>query len=309
MLDHSPATDRALSRAGGALSRPVDGSDAGALDAGWAQRIQACRAAYLVQPPGARLGLLQTIGLGRLRARLGPRWTELRGRAVALIEQALARELGPRRPLCRLGGRPAARRSDRSGPRRGGTPWRAACRRGHQPSLGHGPPRRQPECPHAAVRRRCPAARSDDLGRAARMPRPLRAASGTAARASRQWGSRRDCSPAFSRSCNLRKRLVSAYRLTAWAEGVAFSPSPPDALAAALDEWSLRHALELCRQPAQGRVPALVLPVHYATLAGMRQRELFTQHCRLLPASSARQLVFEVLGSARQACPRPGCAS
>src|SRR4051795_5247253 len=84
MLDHPPAIDRAPSRSGGAPS-------AGNTDCG--QHIQACRAAYLAQAPGARLGALQTIELGRLRARMGRRWSELRDRVVGLVEQALAREL------------------------------------------------------------------------------------------------------------------------------------------------------------------------------------------------------------------------
>jgi hypothetical protein len=81
----------------------------------------------------------------------------------------------------------------------------------------------------------------------------------------------------------LRKRLVSAYRLT--------SPDP----AAADDLWAIAMANACLRETAGARAPALIVPVHYATLAEMRAREAYLGQCRQLPGHSRRRLVQEVL--------------
>ena len=294
MLDHPPALDRPPPAPGGAPGVLHQGSQGAAGNAGWEQRIQACRAAYLTQPPGTRLGWLQTIGLGRLRTRLGSRWPELRERVVALVEHALAHELGPRDlyvdaspdllHIVRIG-------RERAEVARHGELLTAEVTARLWGTVPRG----------VALTVRTVPFDVADLLHDAMTVGELRAQLDACAQrhelapAAAQGVLAASLQPRFQPILHVRKRLVSAYRLTAWGEGAAFV-APSEACASELDAWSLRQALELCRRPAPGRAPALVLPVHYATLVGMRRRELFTQHCRLLPARSARELIFEVVG-------------
>ena len=60
-----------------------------------ADRLSACRLAFLAQPESRRLGSLQIVDLSRLRQRLGNRWPDLRGRVSDVVDATLARSLGP----------------------------------------------------------------------------------------------------------------------------------------------------------------------------------------------------------------------
>jgi hypothetical protein len=284
MLDHPSAIDRAPSRSDGAPN---------AGDTGCAQRIHACRAAYLAQAPGSRMGALQTIELGRLRARMGRRWSELRDRVVGLVQQALARELGAGDLYVDLGadllhvvrvGRGRAE-VERHGELLAAevTAWLwGTVPRGVSLSV-----RTLPFDPGGLLHESMTAAE-------------LRACLDGCAQ-------RRECHPAptecrlpralqprFQLILQLRKRLVSAYRLAAWAEGAVFSTSPSDALATELDEWALHQALQLGREPVQDRAPALLLPIHYATLAGMQPRAV---HPALQAAAGPLRAAADIRGA------------
>ena len=61
-------------------------------DAGLAERIERIRADARARPPAERHFSLQLFDLSRLKASLGWRWAEQRGRAIAMIEAGLDRE-------------------------------------------------------------------------------------------------------------------------------------------------------------------------------------------------------------------------
>ncbi|MFO1048360.1 MAG: hypothetical protein U1E52_10730 [Geminicoccaceae bacterium] len=86
----------------------------------------------------------------------------------------------------------------------------------------------------------------------------------------------------FSPVLHFRKRLVSAYRLTA-ADG-----RQPD------DVWALAMVEGWLRDGAHARTPALIAPVCHATVADSRRRQAFIKQCALLPAMAQRRLVLEL---------------
>lgn len=66
---------------------------------------------------------------------------------------------------------------------------------------------------------------------------------------------------------------------------------------AEVDKWCLKHAeAYLDPQALAADAPMIVVPVRYETLATMRHREPYMAICRKLPAVSADQLIFEVIG-------------
>jgi hypothetical protein len=109
------------------------------------------------------------------------------------------------------------------------------------------------------------------------------------------WRELSGLQPRFRPVLHLRKRLVSAYRL------VAASPAGDGAgqreadCSDELDVWALQWAAETLREPRRRSKPALIVPVHYPSLASRRPRDLLMQACRELPPRSSRQLVFELL--------------
>lgn len=66
---------------------------------------------------------------------------------------------------------------------------------------------------------------------------------------------------------------------------------------AEVDRWCLQHAEGFLDPHAiAADAPMIAVPVRYETLATMRHREPYMAVCRKLPAVSADQLVFEVVG-------------
>lgn len=244
-------------------------------------RATRCRqaAAGLAHPE--RHFSLQAFDLSRLRLRFGSRWHGLRPRAVELIRAGLARELAEDELQLDTGGdlllairaAPDRRLVERQGEllaaevtgRLCGTiPAGAIVRvvtRPFDPTSGL-----TGDCPQAlaaALAQLLPGREGDGTSAAAPVPEPV--------------------APRFSPVLHLRKRLVSAYRLT--------STNP----AAADDLWAIAMANACLRETAGARAPALIVPVHYATLAEMRAREAYLGQCRQLPGDSRRRLVQEVL--------------
>lgn len=87
----------------------------------------------------------------------------------------------------------------------------------------------------------------------------------------------------FSPVLHFRKRLVSAYRLTAADGGQAD------------DVWALAMVEGWLREAPPARAPALIAPVCHATIADTRRRQAFLRQCALLPAQARRRLVLELL--------------
>ena len=112
-----------------------------------------------------------------------------------------------------------------------------------------------------------------------------------------------DLRAGFRPILQLRKRLVSAYRLTPRLGGSCQETALAAALPLALDSWAMHQVLELLQEPPQFRDPALVVPVHYPTLATMGARETYLQLCRQLPQRSRRQLILEVLDLPEELAP------
>lgn len=262
-------------------------------DRGVAVRIERCRAAARGLPPAEGQFSLQLFDLARLRARVGWRWDALRLRAVGLIEAGLAHALGSADLCLDNGGerlfvvRAARERRDIE---------------------------RQAELLAAQVTARlCGTIPGGAIIRVQTLPfDPDAALEGAVSRADllarfeAAWHALdRDApippgapalQPRYRPILHLRKRLVSAYRLIPDAGDGRTAAAIEAALGEEIDSWALRQAVAMMLEQRHCREPALVVPVHYATLAGIRPRELFTQACRQLPPRSSRQLVFELLG-------------
>jgi hypothetical protein len=120
--------------------------------------------------------------------------------------------------------------------------------------------------------------------------------------------------PWFRPTIHLRKGLVSAYHMApmlAAAEGGAGGPQPLASLCptslngvfdAEADNWAIQQVAPLLpgragdgrRGPGSGGA-AIIVPLHYETLAAMRFREPFLALCRQLPRGSSRRLILELL--------------
>jgi hypothetical protein len=261
------------------------------VDDGFAQRVERCRAAARAGSPAGLSACLQLFDLGRMRARVGWRWEALRPRAVGLLQASLEQELAPddlvvddgalrlfvvraagdRRQIERHGELLAAEVTARlCGTIPGGAIIRVA-------SLPFDPDR-------ALAGAASPAEVLDRVDRAWRQPEP---------------GASDPIAPVplearFRPVLHLRKRLVSAYLLVATTRDEVDDPAPEAAWGEALDGWTLQQAAEALRAPRRPGEPALIAPVHYASLASRRPRELLMQACRELPPRSSRQLVFEL---------------
>jgi hypothetical protein len=81
-----------------------------------------------------------------------------------------------------------------------------------------------------------------------------------------------------------------------WSQAEGAAREPEAALGEALDGWALQRTAEALREPRRRTEPALIVPVHYPSLASRRPRDQLMQLCRELPPRSSRQLVFELLG-------------
>jgi EAL domain-containing protein (putative c-di-GMP-specific phosphodiesterase class I) len=277
-----------------AIRQEPAGAEIGALgEAVTADRIERCRAAARARPPAERHFSLQVFDLARLKARLGSRWAEQRARAVALIEAGLARELGPadlrlddgRERIFIVRAARERREVERHGELLAAEVTARLC--GTIPGGAIVRVTTLPIDPDAVL---AGATTGTDL-----LPRLEAHARGSGRSVpDAPASSLADLRPRFQPILQLRKRLVSAYRLTAVTSDTRAPAEIEAALGETFDDWALREAIALLREPRHSREPALVVPVHYQTLAGMRARQLFSQHCRQLPARSSRQLVFEV---------------
>ena len=264
-------------------------------DAGLAERIERIRADARARPPAERHCSLQLFDLSRLKASLGWRWAEQRGRAIAMIEAGLDRETashdlrlddgdtryfavrspGERRAVERHGELLAA---DVTARLRGTLPGGAIIRVATLPL--------EPDsaladiATGAELRTRLETlTRSGEAGEAGphtTIPVTLRAR--------------------FQPVLQLRKRLVSAFRLSVQAGNGSGAAVVETNLGEARDDWALKVAIGLLQEPCRSREPALIVPLHYATLASMHSRDQYARHCRQLPKRSSRQLVFELLG-------------
>ena len=285
----SPSPDRT-----GPVTATAAEAGASPLAAELASRITRCVEAARPQKLGApRRYSLQWFDLMRLRVRLGARWSGLRSRAITLLVHGLERELGPdefwldggadhlfvvrctteRRAVERSAELLAAEVTSRLC---GTIPGGAIIRVVTQPFDPS-------ELLHVAATRDDVLSALEHLARGSTDPgsTPADANSGLRAR--------------YLPLLNVRKRLVSAYRLAAAADGSQVEAVEP-AWLEALDTWSVREATIALNLPSPGCGPALLVPVHYATLARMTAREHLARLCRRLPQRSSRQLAFEVLG-------------
>ncbi|MGE3293155.1 MAG: hypothetical protein AB7I59_16845 [Geminicoccaceae bacterium] len=244
-------------------------------------RVARCRQAAAGLDHPERHFSLQAFDLSRIRLRFGPRWHGLRPHAVELIRAGLARELAQDELQLDTGGdlllaiRAASDRRviERHGELLAAEVTARLC--GTIPTGAIVRVATQPFDPALGLAGDCP----EEV--AAALVRHIlgRAGEGAGGAALRP-----ECpAPRFSPVLHLRKRLVSAYRLS--------SPDP----ALADDLWAVETAHACLGDAAGGRAPALIVPVHYATLAEMRAREAHLRTLRQLPERSRRRLVHEVL--------------
>ncbi len=254
-----------------------------------ADRLSACRLAFLAQPPSRRLGCLQIVDLSRLRQRLGKRWPDLRGRVADVVDATLARSLGPGDLSLEVG-------EDCRYVLRIGVERRDLERHGEL-LAAEATARLCGTIPGGAAIRVSTMGLDLDAGldgvNSAETLRTRVAAIGLAPGHDRTdaVGNQLELlQPRFRPILNLRKHLVSAYQL-------AFDrdlPGSDDCGQAQLDEWSLKQAALVVRGSPGRRAPGLVVDVSYPTLATMRWREPFMQQCRRLPRQSAGRLIFQV---------------
>ena len=258
---------------------------------GFALRIGHCRAALGAGGSGGPALLLQLFDLARMRARLGWRWDGLRPRAFALLQASLRSELGPADLALEDG-------ADRLFLLRAGADRRQAER--HAGLIaGEVTAKLCGTIPGGAIIRVVTLAVDpenvlDGLDDPAGLLDRLRDVLGEGRADPETLALPAERAARFRPVLNLRKRLVSAYRLTATAGGGA-----PDAEAAwggALDGWAVRQAADLLRAPRRRAEPALILPVHYHSLATRAARDGLMPTCRELPPRSSRQLAFELVG-------------
>ena len=287
MLAHPIGLDRE------ALRLPVAGHGTSG-DEALAERIERIRAAARSRQPAERHFSLQLFDLTRLKAGLGWRWAEQRGRAIAMIEAGLAREMTP-----------ADLHLDNGDTRYFAV--RAASERReierHAELLAADVTARLcGTIPGGAIIRVVtlpfdPDAKLAGIATVAALLARLEALGhgGELAAAAPRATPPTDLRARFRPVLQLRKRLVSAYRLTAQASDGQAGETLEGAFGEALDDWALLQAVGLLQGPGHSREPALIVPVHYPTLASRRSRDLYSQHCRQLPRRSSRQLIFELL--------------
>lgn len=286
MFSDLPLLDRATSRLPAVREgRPNDDE--------MALHIERLRAAAHAWPPAERHFSLQHFDLARLKARLGPRWPELRQRAIALLQSGLARHAGP--DDLQLDDGDTGYFAIRAAPERGQIERQAGLLAAEVTARLCG------TIPGGAIIRVTTLPLDPDwafagLGSAAHLVERLgefaRGGSAIPAAMSSLPG---DLRAGFRPILQLRKRLVSAYRLTPRLGGRCQEAALAAASPLALDSWAMHQVLELLQEPPQLRDPALVVPVHYPTLATMGARETYSQLGRQLPQRSRRQLIIEVL--------------
>jgi hypothetical protein len=287
MLAHPIGLDRE------ALRLPVAGHGTSGDDA-LTERIERIRAAARSRQPAERHFSLQLFDLTRLKARLGWRWAEQRGRAIAMIEAGLAREMTPADLHLDNGDtryfavRVASERRD--------------IERHAELLAADVTARLCGTIPGGAIIRVVtltfdPDAKLAGIATVAALLARLEALGhgGELAAAAPRATPPTDLRARFRPVLQLRKRLVSAYRLTAQASDGQAGETLEGAFGEALDDWALLQAVGLLQGPRHSREPALIVPVHYPTLASMRSRDLYAQHCRQLSRRSSRQLIFELL--------------
>lgn len=242
-------------------------------------RVSRCRelAAGLAHPE--RHFCLQLFDLTRLRQRFGTRWELLRPRAAQLICGGLGRELAADELQIDPGGDLVlAVRA---------TPDRRVVERHGQLLAADVTARLCGTIPSGAVVRVATYGFDPRSGLVGTSGEEL--AAGLAhwlAAVGRNDPEARQASalePRFHPVLHFRKRLVSAYRLTA-ADG-----RQPD------DVWALAMAAGWLREASHVREPALIAPVCRATIADTRRRQAFLKQCALLPARAQRRLVLELL--------------
>ena len=256
----------------------------------FALRVGNCRAALGMGGSGGRALLLQLFDLARMRARLGWRWEGLRPRAFALLQASLRSELGPADLALEDG-------ADRLFLLRAGADRRQAER--HAGLIaGEVTAKLCGTIPGGAIIRVATLAVDpedvlDGLDEPAELLDRLRGALGEGHADPETLALPAELAARFRPVLNLRKRLVSAYRLTATAGGGMTEAEA--AWGGALDAWMARQAAGLLREPRQRAEPALILPLHYRTLASRHARDGLMQCCRELPPRSSRQIAFELL--------------
>ncbi len=262
---------------------------AGTDEAGLLAQVERCRLAAVPLAHPERQFSLQVFDLGRLRARLGLRWDSLRSRAVGQIRTGLARELGKEELAIDGGGdllfaiRAAA---DRREVERHGELLAADVTARLCGTLPGGAIVRVTTLPFDPSTELIGATTAEIAAALARcMDPPAMADTATSGRRGAIA-----LRPRFGPLLHLRKRLVSAYRLD-MADGSDASELRP----ADIDAWALELAAGQLRSEPR-RDPALVVPVHFATLTDMRSREAYARSCRALPSRSVRRLILEVLG-------------
>lgn len=255
-----------------------------------ADRLSACRLAFLAQPEPRRLGNLQIVDLSRLRQRLGNRWPDLRGRVADVVDATLARSLGTGDLSLEVG-------EDCRYVLRIGVQRRELERHGEL-LAAEATARLCGTIPGGAAIRVSTMGFDLDAGLdGVTSVEALRARVATMGLAPDRGSSDNvrtlleRLQPRFRPILNLRKHLVPAYQLAV--DGVL--PGGDDSGQAQLDEWSLRQAAPILQGSPGTRGPGLVVNVSYPTLATMRWREPFMQQCRRLPRQSAGRLIFEVL--------------
>lgn len=294
MFSDLPLLDRSTSRLPAASEDQLDDDEI-------ARRIERLRATARDWPPAERHFSLQFFDLTRLKARLGPRWLELRQRAIALLQSGLVRNAGP--DDLQLDDGDTGHFAVRSAPERGQIERQAGLLAAEVTARLCG------TVPGGAIIRVTTLPLDPDwalagIGSASRLVECL----GRLVRDGRATQPAIASLPADLRAgfrpiLQLRKRLVSAYRLTPRLGGSCQEKALAAALPLALDSWAMHQVLELLQELAQFRDPALVVPVHYPTLATMGARETYLQLCRQLPQRSRRQLILEVLDLPEELAP------
>ncbi len=262
-----------------------------------AARLDALLAHHRTLPARRGRGGLFLVDIGELGRRFARRWPQAREKAYQLVEGILARRLGAndlyvalpaerflllltdqeRAAAELLARRIASEITDRLC---GMIPGGVACRL-----------RTLPLDLDTALADARSSAALEAIVAAAEAPAESPADTALAALAGR-------LEPHFAPVLNVRKRLVSIYALDTVTK-VAGMPVPrPDPKAggadetAALDRWHVAQAASMLAAP--GFRAALLIPVDYATLAGMRHREPLMLACRRLPPRARRRLLVEL---------------
>ncbi len=265
-----------------------------------AARLDGFRRHHRRLPARRGKGGLFILDLDELRRRFAGRWAQSQEKAYQLVEGALARQLGAsdlyvalpgerflllltdleRAAAERLARRAAAEITDRLC---GMIPGGVACR----------------------VRRATidPAAGLDGIDDLPALAALVEGAEAAAGRPADAIAAR--LPPALEAHylpvLNLPKRLVSSYALQAaprsGAAGetpAAEASAPDEEGTAALDRWAVAEAAARLADPSFRT--AMLITLHYPTLANMRHRQQLMLACRRLPAGARRRLLVEFAG-------------